>query len=94
MLSSELESCLNQAFHQAGSAHHEFLTIEHLLLAILSTATAREMLRGFGADLDPVPTSRSTLRPTICCGYRYPAKNAWCIRSLASSACCSAPYTR
>jgi ATP-dependent Clp protease ATP-binding subunit ClpA len=52
VLSSELESCLNQAFHQARSAHHEFLTVEHLLLAILGTPTGREVLTGCGADLD------------------------------------------
>ena len=52
VLSKELESCLNQAFGQARSAHHEFLTVEHLLLAILDTPTVREMLKGCGADLD------------------------------------------
>jgi ATP-dependent Clp protease ATP-binding subunit ClpA len=52
MLSSELEACLNQAFHQARSAHHEFLTTEHLLLAILDAPTVREVLKGCGADLD------------------------------------------
>ncbi|EQD61229.1 protein containing Clp, partial [mine drainage metagenome] len=35
MLSNELEYCLNDAFHQAREAHHEYLTVEHLLLAIL-----------------------------------------------------------
>ena len=52
MLSSELESCLNQAFQQARSARHEFLTVEHLLLAILDAPTVREVLEGCGADLD------------------------------------------
>jgi ATP-dependent Clp protease ATP-binding subunit ClpA len=52
VLSSEFESCLNQAFHQARSAHHEFLTVEHLLLAILDTPRVREVLKGCGADLD------------------------------------------
>ncbi len=52
MLSSELESCLNQAFQQARSARHEFLTVEHLLLAILDAPTVREVLQGCGADLD------------------------------------------
>lgn len=52
MLSSEFESCLNQAFHQARSAHHEFLTVEHLLLAILDTPTVCEVLKECGADLD------------------------------------------
>ncbi len=52
MLSSELEFCLNQAFHQARSARHEFLTVEHLLLAILDAPKVREVLEGCGADLD------------------------------------------
>jgi ATP-dependent Clp protease ATP-binding subunit ClpA len=51
-MSSELESCLHQSFHQARSAHHEFLTDEHLLLAILDAPTVREVLKGCGADLD------------------------------------------
>ncbi len=52
MLSSELEFCLNQAFHQARSARHEFLTVEHLLLAILDAPKVREVLEGCGADLE------------------------------------------
>jgi len=52
VLSKECESCLNQAFHQARSAHHEFLTVEHLLLAILEVPRVREVLAGCGADLD------------------------------------------
>ena len=56
MLSNELESCLNQAFHQARSAHHEFLTVEHLLLAILDTPKVREVLKGCGADPDKLGT--------------------------------------
>ena len=39
MLSTELEFCLNQAFHQAREARHEFLTVEHLLLAICDAPT-------------------------------------------------------
>lgn len=56
MVSSELESCLNQAFHQARSAHHEFLTVEYLLLAILDTPKVREVLKGCGADPDKLGT--------------------------------------
>jgi ATP-dependent Clp protease ATP-binding subunit ClpA len=51
-LSSEIESCLNQAFHQARSARHEFLTVEHLLLAILDAPKVRDVLAGCGADLE------------------------------------------
>ncbi|HTP38505.1 MAG TPA: ATP-dependent Clp protease ATP-binding subunit ClpA [Steroidobacteraceae bacterium] len=51
MLSSELEFCLKQAFSLAGTARHEFLTVEHLLLAILDAPAVREVLNGCGADL-------------------------------------------
>ncbi|HSY09082.1 MAG TPA: ATP-dependent Clp protease ATP-binding subunit ClpA [Steroidobacteraceae bacterium] len=51
MLSNELEYCLNDAFHRAREARHEYLTVEHLLLAILDTPRVREILRACGADL-------------------------------------------
>jgi ATP-dependent Clp protease ATP-binding subunit ClpA len=52
MLSGDLEVCLNQAFHQARSARHEFLTVEHLLLGLLDAPKVREVLKGCGADLE------------------------------------------
>ena len=51
MLSNELEYCLNDAFHQAREKRHEYLTVEHLLLAILDTPKVREILKACGADL-------------------------------------------
>jgi ATP-dependent Clp protease ATP-binding subunit ClpA len=51
VLSNELEYCLNDAFHQARESRHEYLTVEHLLLAILDTPKVREVLRACGADL-------------------------------------------
>ena len=51
MLSSELEFCLNGAFQGAREARHEYMTVEHLLLAILDTPKVREILRACGADL-------------------------------------------
>ncbi|HTB67271.1 MAG TPA: AAA family ATPase, partial [Steroidobacteraceae bacterium] len=51
MFSNELEYCLNDAFHQAREARHEYLTVEHLLLAILDTPKVREILKACGADL-------------------------------------------
>jgi ATP-dependent Clp protease ATP-binding subunit ClpA len=51
VLSNELEYCLNDAFHRAREARHEYLTVEHLLLAILDTPKVREILRACGADL-------------------------------------------
>ncbi len=50
MLSSELEICLNEAFQGAREARHEFMTVEHLLLAIIDTPRVREILRACGAD--------------------------------------------
>jgi ATP-dependent Clp protease ATP-binding subunit ClpA len=51
VLSNELEYCLNDAFHQAREARHEYLTVEHLLLAVLDTPKVREILRACGSDL-------------------------------------------
>jgi len=51
MLSKELEFTLNQAFKQARDNQHEFMTIEHLLLALLDNPAAAEVLRACAADL-------------------------------------------
>ena len=40
MLSKELEFTLNQAFREAREHQHEFMTIEHLLLALLDNPAA------------------------------------------------------
>jgi ATP-dependent Clp protease ATP-binding subunit ClpA len=51
LLSSELEYCLNEAFQKARDARHEYMTVEHLLLAILDAPRVREILKACGADL-------------------------------------------
>jgi ATP-dependent Clp protease ATP-binding subunit ClpA len=51
MLSSELEYCLNEAFQKAREAEHEFITVEHLLLALLDTPQVLEILQSCGADI-------------------------------------------
>ncbi len=51
MLSSELEFCLNEAFQRAREARHEYMTVEHLLLAIVETPRVREILKSCGCDL-------------------------------------------
>ncbi|HMB72575.1 MAG TPA: ATP-dependent Clp protease ATP-binding subunit ClpA [Gammaproteobacteria bacterium] len=50
MLSSELEICLNEAFQRARDERHEFITVEHLLLALLDTEEVIEILKACGAD--------------------------------------------
>jgi ATP-dependent Clp protease ATP-binding subunit ClpA len=50
MLSKELEFTLNQAFKQARERHHEYMTVEHLLLSLLDNPTAARVLRACGAN--------------------------------------------
>ena len=52
MLSKELEFTLNQAFKSAREKQHEFMTIEHLLLALLDNPAAAQVLRACGADIE------------------------------------------
>lgn len=51
MLSKDLEVTLNQAFKGARSKRHEFMTVEHLLLALLDNEIAAKVLRACGVDL-------------------------------------------
>ncbi len=52
MLSKELELTLNTTFVQARQKRHEFMTVEHLLLALLDNREAANVLLACGADLD------------------------------------------
>jgi len=56
MLSKELEFTLNQAFKSAREKQHEFMTIEHLLLALLDNPAAAQVLRACGADIEVLRT--------------------------------------
>jgi ATP-dependent Clp protease ATP-binding subunit ClpA len=51
MLNKDLEISLNLAFRQAKESRHEFMTVEHLLLALLDNPSAIEALGACGADL-------------------------------------------
>ena len=51
MLSTELEYCLKEAFQRARDQRHEFITVEHLLLALLDTPQVVEILKACGADI-------------------------------------------
>ncbi|MEH6616363.1 MAG: ATP-dependent Clp protease ATP-binding subunit ClpA [Porticoccus sp.] len=52
MLSKELERTLNSAFKGASDKRHEFMTVEHLLLALLDNESAISVLHSCGADLN------------------------------------------
>jgi len=51
MLDKELEATLNTAFKDARSKRHEFVTVEHLLLALLENSSALEVLKACGANI-------------------------------------------
>ncbi len=52
MLNKELEVTLNLAFKDARLKRHEFMTVEHLLLALLDNEAALSVLSACGADKD------------------------------------------
>ncbi|AUC88530.1 ATP-dependent Clp protease ATP-binding subunit ClpA [Alteromonas sp. MB-3u-76] len=54
MLNKELEQTLNSAFVFAREHRHEFMTVEHLLLALLDNTAARDALKACGADIEAV----------------------------------------
>jgi ATP-dependent Clp protease ATP-binding subunit ClpA len=62
MLSRELEATLNAAFQEATNRRHEFMTVEHLLLALLDNSSALRVLKACGVDLQ---TLRSDLNEFI-----------------------------
>ncbi|MDH5732028.1 MAG: AAA family ATPase, partial [Gammaproteobacteria bacterium] len=51
MISKELEFTLNVAFKEAREKRHEFVTVEHLLLALLDNPAAASVLRACGTDI-------------------------------------------
>ena len=52
MIAQELEVSLHLAFVEARQRRHEFITVEHLLLAMLDNPSAAHVLRACGADLE------------------------------------------
>lgn len=52
MLNKDLEATLNTAFKDARLKRHEFMTVEHLLLALISNDAAKEVLVSCGAEVD------------------------------------------
>lgn len=51
MLDKELEYTLNLAFKEARAKRHEFVTVEHLLIALLENSAALEVLKACGANI-------------------------------------------
>lgn len=57
MLDKDLEYTLNAAFKEARNKRHEFVTVEHLLLALLDNASALEVLKACGANVSRLRTN-------------------------------------
>ena len=57
MIAQELEVSLHMAFVEARQQRHEFITVEHLLLALLDNPSAAEVLRACAASLDDLRKS-------------------------------------
>lgn len=51
MFSKELEITISQAYQEARNARHEFLTVEHLMLALLDNSSALSVLSSCGAEI-------------------------------------------
>ncbi len=66
MFSKELEITISQAYQEARSASHEFLTVEHLLLALLDNGSALSVLSACGVDVTGLERElRNTLKDTV-----------------------------
>ena len=57
MIAQELEVSLHMAFVEARQQRHEFITVEHLLLALLDNPSAAEVLRACSANVDDLRKS-------------------------------------
>ncbi|QOL25032.1 ATP-dependent Clp protease ATP-binding subunit ClpA [Thalassotalea sp. LPB0316] len=60
MLNKDLEISLNLAFRDAKEHRHEFMTVEHLLLALLDNPSAVETLSACGADMSQLKNELKT----------------------------------
>ena len=59
MIAQELEVSLHMAFVEARQQRHEFITVEHLLLALLDNPSAAEVLRACSANVEDLRKSLS-----------------------------------
>ncbi|MCE2918080.1 MAG: ATP-dependent Clp protease ATP-binding subunit ClpA [Rubrivivax sp.] len=60
MIAQELEVSLHMAFVEARQQRHEFITVEHLLMALLENPSAAEVLRACAANIDDLRKSLAT----------------------------------
>ena len=61
MIAQELGVSLHMAFMEARQKRHEFITVEHLLLAMLDNPSAAEVLRACAANIEDLRKKLSAL---------------------------------
>ena len=71
MIAQELEVSLHMAFVEARQKRHEFITVEHLLLALLDNPSATETLRACGGNISVLFSS------AITCYRISPRRRTW-----------------
>jgi ATP-dependent Clp protease ATP-binding subunit ClpA len=81
MLTRELQATLNLAADEAIRRRHEFLTLEHLLLAMLRDSTGANVIRSCGGDLEALKRDleeffRENMQPQPRTVERYPEQTA------------------
>ncbi|MEO6724215.1 MAG: ATP-dependent Clp protease ATP-binding subunit ClpA [Blastocatellia bacterium] len=81
MITKELQATLNLAANEAIKRRHEFLTLEHLLFALLNDQTAAEVINNCGGDPDLLRSDleeffRDTMTPLPRGVDRYPEQTA------------------
>ncbi len=59
MIAQELEVSLHMAFVEARQKRHEFITVEHLLLALLDNPSAAQVLKACAANIDELRREHS-----------------------------------
>jgi ATP-dependent Clp protease ATP-binding subunit ClpA len=66
MFSKELELSISQAYQEARESRHEFLTVEHMLLALLDNASALSVISACEADVKALEKEiRKVLEDTV-----------------------------
>ncbi|HXG65405.1 MAG TPA: AAA family ATPase, partial [Blastocatellia bacterium] len=60
MFTKELQATLSRAYEEAANRRHEYITLEHLLLALLQEKTAVNVIRNCGGDVDALKRELET----------------------------------
>ena len=73
MLTRELQHTIQRAFEDAMQRRHEYVTLEHLLYALIGEKTGSDVLRHCGGN---VTTLKQELEQFLAQEYRDPAQGA------------------